>query len=402
MTGLATEFLSHSHQWKVEPDLVQKIMENNLDIEHLIEELDRICMAESSLTSIGHDTDGLESVAKVRAEVEWFVQHAAERVSAKEACLMWGEVLRATEKAEISFVTTNYDRAIELAANGVGVRLDDGFEIFAEEEIAKWVGFKENEYCPTLIKLHGSTDWFADEQVGDPMKLRHPMPLFGRSVLMLETQKFNSALVLPSREKMLTKAPYPRLSQAFLNAADGCDLALFVGTSLRDPHIRNAVQSVAAKNIPVFIVGPGVSPFGRSGETAVVSQHASTFLISTLPNALCASDPISVLQNSSHSDSPATTSIFPAVRDLLNTDARAIRRCQAIEELDKVEATLAPALIEQLLGDGNSTVARYTLGLIPQSTSYTSLVEIASNCPHIGDPAFREELDILHRFISSC
>ena len=81
MVGLATEFLAHSRQWSVEPDLVERIMGEVLDVEHLIEGLDRICQARTSLEAIGEGAVGFERVDKVRAEVEWFVQHAAERVA---------------------------------------------------------------------------------------------------------------------------------------------------------------------------------------------------------------------------------------------------------------------------------------------------------------------------------
>ena len=137
---------------------------------------------------------------------------------------MWGSVLRASEHIDITFVTTNYDRAIELAANSEGIALDDGFEVFAEGETGEWTGFGRSKRRAMLVKLRGSTDWFADKQTGNPIKLRHPMPLFGRSVLMFDERELDSALVLPSREKMLTGAPYPRLSQTFLNAADCCDV----------------------------------------------------------------------------------------------------------------------------------------------------------------------------------
>ena len=132
MVGMATEFLDHARQWGVEPDLVQRIMGSTLDVEHLIEELDRICTARSSLEAIGQDTAPLERLDKIRAEVEWFVQHAAERVVARDASLMWGSVLRATSSVDFTLVTTNYDRAIELAANAVGIRLDDGFGLFGQ------------------------------------------------------------------------------------------------------------------------------------------------------------------------------------------------------------------------------------------------------------------------------
>ena len=397
MAGLATEFLDHSRQWGVEPDLVQRIMDCDLDVEHFIQELDHICEAASSLGLIGHETNGLESAEKVRAEVEWFVQHAAERVAAKEAQLMWGSVLSATKAVEITFVTTNYDRAIELAANGEGISLDDGFGPLAEGETEQWTGFRNDKQRPTLVKLHGSTDWYADKNTEFPTKLRHPMPLFGRSVLLFERLKLDSALVLPSREKMLTRAPYPRLSQTFHNAADGCDLALFVGSSLRDNHIRDVARSIV-KKAPVFIVNPAGD--NRKIEGAVViSQHASTFLVSTLPNALVKSDPSAVLQKSSGSSTIVARGILSTVGDLLDTSVEPSRRCRAIEELDEMGATLAPFQISQLLTDHAPTVARYSLGLIPSSTSQEKLINEAARCPHKDDPTFCKELDLLRKIV---
>lgn len=399
MTGLAAEFLTHTQQWAIEPDLVRRIMENNLDIEHLIEELDRVYVAEPSLKHFGHKTNNLENVEKVRAEVEWFVQHAAERIVAKDAQLMWGSILKATEAMEITFVTTNYDRAIELAANAEGIFLNDGFTSFSEKETVPWIGFGHDRQQPMLVKLHGSTDWFADKNQDNPMKLRHPMPLFGRSVLLLEGLELDSALVLPSREKMLTRAPYPRLSQTFLNAADHCDLALFVGSSLRDNHIRDAARSIVQK-APVFIVNPNGD--NREIEDAtIISQHASTFLMSTLPNALATSDPSDFLQKVSGTSNSKTHSILPAVRDLLNTHGDTNQRCHAIEELDEAGATLAPLLIEQVLHDKDSTVARYGLGLVPLSTSREQLIEVAANCPHNGNLAFDADLTILRNLVST-
>ena len=399
MAGLATEFLDHCRQWKLEPDLVERIMGSNLDVEHLIEELDRICSAGSSLRSIGQDTAGLESSEKVRAEVEWFVQHAAERVAAREAQLMWGSVLRASEHVDITFVTTNYDRAIELAANSEGIALDDGFEVFAEGETGEWTGFGRSKRRAMLVKLHGSTDWFADKQTGNPIKLRHPMPLFGRSVLMFDERELDSALVLPSREKMLTGAPYPRLSQTFLNAADCCDVALFVGSSLRDNHIRDAARSIVNK-APVFIV----SPEGGNREVegaAAISQHASTFLVSTLPNALLTSDPAAVLGDTSGQSIHRKRGVLADVKDLLDNGVETSRRCRSVEELDEMQATLDPLLIRQLLDDADPTVARYALGLIPTSNSREELIEVAGCCSHSGNLAFREDLEILRSLGSS-
>ena len=92
MIGMGEEFLDHVKQWEVEPDLVEKIMRSSLDVEHLIEALDLICTARSSLETIGQDIVPLERVDKVRAEVEWFVQHAAERVVGKDYVCCHGAV----------------------------------------------------------------------------------------------------------------------------------------------------------------------------------------------------------------------------------------------------------------------------------------------------------------------
>ena len=355
-----------------------------------------MCTAAPSLESIGHDTGYLGTASNVRAEVEWFVQHAAERVAAREARLMWGSVLRLAKSTHITFVTTNYDRAIELAANAERIPLDDGFAPFADGEAASYLGFGNSDTSTPLVKLHGSTDWFADKNSGQPIKLRHPMPLFGRAVLRIEGWILDTGLVLPSREKMLTSAPYPRLSQTFLNAADSCELALFLGSSLRDDHIHGAAQSIADR-APVFVVAPESNHRTVEGSFSI-AQHASTFLISTLPNAILTGDPLSALRAASAANQEAG-SILGSVRDLLDTNVGSGRRCQALEEIDDVGATLPPALIQQLLADEDPAVARYALGLVPSSAHREHLIESARG-HHTNDSAFVDELEILCTLIS--
>jgi len=397
MAGMAEEFLDHTRQWQVEPGLVHRIMGEQLDIEYLIEALDQICTARSSLEAIGQDTVLHERVDKIRAEVEWFVQHAAERVVTNDARLMWGSVLRAVSSLDLTLVTTNYDRAIELAANAGKVRIDDGFGPFGEGETALWVGFSQDGVRPPLVKLHGSTDWYAAGELANPTKLRHPMPLFGRAALRLAGgQELGSALVLPSREKLLTHDPYPRLSQTFLNAADRCDVAIFVGSSLRDHHIRGAAQTTA-RRVPVFVVNPAGETYGLE-RVWPIKQCASTFLIATLPNALVAPAPIEALK----SVSPRTSDdggLLLAVRGALDADASADLRCRALEKLDEIEATLDPFLLRKLVADRDSRVARYSLGLISLSAARDTLIAEAETTPHAQEPAFHTDLLLLRKMV---
>jgi len=394
MKGLAIEFIAHSEQWNIEPEIVSNLMGSILDVENLIEKLDQVCSARTALEALGGKEIPLDRVDIVRSEVEWFVQHAAERISALDAHLMWGAVLRRAKDHNLTFVTTNYDRAIELAANVERVSLTDGFESFEEKEIAEWISLSETNGRTSIVKLHGSTDWYTDRISGRPLKLRHPMPLFGRVALQLSAEvELGSALVLPSREKLLTKPPYPRLLHAFLNAVDRCEAAMFIGSSLRDLHIRDAVAAMT-KNRPVFIVNPSGKSLGLDG-VHTIAQTASQFLISTLPTALSESTPLESLKRASEIPETKDSGILALVRIALDSQEDTERRCQAIENLDQRSVALDEHLMSKLLSDNNGTVARYALGLVPSSPARDRLIDVALKSPHASDNAFEEELTLL-------
>ena len=296
--------------------------------------------------------------------------------------------------------TTNYDRAIEIAARHEEIHLDDAFPPFATDGTALWSGFAQTSPRPLLVKLHGSTDWYVDGRTGKPAKLRHPMPLFGRATLRLsEGRELSSALVLPSREKLLTRAPYPRLSQRFYNAADACDLAVCVGSSLRDEHVREAIRSTA-HNVPTFVVNPQGENCGIE-EAFAIGQHASTFLISTLPNALLTDNPAAVLHGASRETQRASPGLLEAARNLLDTRAATVQRCQSADEFEKLAAALHPAFLAKLLDDDSPTVARYALGLLAASPMVVQLMERADRSRHIGDEDFRTDLNLLRKMIQS-
>ena len=347
MTGMAKEFLSHCQQWDVEPEMVETLMSGELDIENLIENLDKIHGAALPLQTITDETSYLEKVSIIRSEVEWFVQHMAERVVGTDASFMWGAVLSASKSHELTFVTTNYDRGIELAANACGILLTDGFEQSGGQEIAKWGGFIESKTSPALIKLHGSTDWYTDLNTNAPLKLRHPMPLFGNSALNLSSgERLGSALILPSREKLLTKPPYPRLSQTFLNAGDNCEAAIFIGSSLRDSHIHDAAKTIASSR-PVFIVDPNeTSP--AIDNIKYINEPASRFLMSTLPTALANADPLKVLEMAA-SQNTNNNRVIEFVRLANDIQESTERRCEAIDRLDQLSVKLGELQLKKLL-----------------------------------------------------
>lgn len=401
MAGLAREFVAHATQWNVDPALVEQLMGDKGDLEYLVERVDRICDVKGEV-DVGIDADLIGRAERIRGEVEWFVQHVAERISAEDARLMWGPVLKTTMSVDVAFATTNYDRAIELAANAERIGIDDGFEATNAAEVMRWSGFAENGETVALIKLHGSTDWYTDQQSYDPTKLAHPMPLFGDGFLTLGEQELGSALVLPSREKILTRDPYPRLSQKFLNTADMCDLALFVGSSLRDNQIHGAARSLAER-VPVVIVNPDGD--GRGIPSAfVIPQSASRFLVSTLPDAIASENPAAILESVHEraTETPAPCDgILGQIRAALDQEMTSTERCQAIDDLVRVGATLPAEWVRQLLAGDEADVARYALGLVLRSSRREELMAVAQTSRHKSNASFADELDLLCKLVDA-
>ena len=398
MNGLATEFVTHVQQWRVEAAFVETIIRDTGNVEYLIEQLDAICEAENSIEAIGQEID-VEQAQRVRSEVEWFVQHCAERVTSHDAWLMWHAVLRATRAHDITFVTTNYDRAIELAAHASGISLNDGFADGDGLECFPWRGFAADPRGPMLVKLHGSTDWYTDHNTQKAIRLRHPMPLFGGGILQFDQKELGSSLVLPSRYKVLNAVPYPRLLQAFLNAVDDCDVGLFIGSSLSDMHVRDAAESVGQREGALFVVNPEGSACGIAG-ASVIPETASQFLLSTLPNALAVLESREILREACGTAPNRAESILEPVRRVLDPDWPMPGRCDAIDVLDSIGAPPPKDLIEELLRDTETAVARYALGLIPQSTSQEQLLVSAAQSPHQEDSTFRDEYRLLRTMIA--
>jgi len=401
MAGLAEEFVDHAEQWNVEPKLVRNLLGDTNDIEHLIERLDQMCTARESLESIGQDSNILDGADTIRSEVEWFVQHAAERVVPREAQLLWGPLLRIGSQMNLTIASTNYDRAIELAANAEGMTIDDGYTLFGTDETASWRGFAGESSAIRVVKLHGSTDWYLESAGGEPRKLRHPMPLFGRASLRLPTGlELGSALILPSREKLLTREPYPRLSQAFLNAADSCDMAVVVGSSLRDHHLRGAVKSMAGR-VPVFLVNREGSVLGIDNAIGI-QQTASVFLTGTLPLAMKSDDPVCALRAAAEGRPPLPLNCLHPLALALDTEANEDQRCAALDELEAAGVPLDTEWLRALIQDASPEVARYSLGLLAQGPDAAALLSIAESCAHAKDGSpFREDLELLQSMLSS-
>ena len=219
-------------------------------MEKLIEAVDGIESGSRHQKTLGFGVDEslFKAVRTMRSEAEWLVQHVCERLREIKAVRLWGAALRRYKDHEISFVTTNYDRSIEIGCSFGGVAIEDGFEAFDGREFAKWKGVS-NDRPVRLLKIHGSTDWYQGED-SSVYKLKHPMPLYGDLAVSDMDGAFprmTSAIVLPTREKRVNQPPYPDLVAEFRKVAKDADIAIFVGTSLQDPDLLDLCGKVRSE-----------------------------------------------------------------------------------------------------------------------------------------------------------
>jgi len=338
----------------------------------------------------------VQGLGGVRAEAEWFVSHICERVEAERAARLWGPVLMSG--SPLTVATTNYDRAIELAAFRLGVPISDGFPPFEDAELVAWQGFGGSS-GPRLLKIHGSTDWYLGAGHGEVWKLRHPMPLYGGVEVTTGSAdvRLRSALVLPSREKIINSPPYPALQYELRKAVEFSDFTVLVGSSLRDPDLRDIV-TWSAQARPTLVVGrhlpqtpPGAVP---------VEMSASRFLGSLLPRMLAADSPREAARLAQE-DSGRTEPILDDLCVALDPGALSQARCDAIDRLVGWRVVLAREQIANLLRDADFAVATYALGLIPDASNPADLVAVAGERADANGLGYKRELDLLREVVAA-
>ncbi|WP_405237568.1 SIR2 family protein [Lentisalinibacter orientalis] len=405
---MVEQFRDHLHDLALPGDVVEKIDklvgDNNNDMEQVIDIIDGVERGYQSRRKLGETLDESEIVpyVTIRQEAEWFVQHCCEQIRANAAVLMWSPTLRYAQDEGLTIATTNYDRAVEIAAARLSINLVDGFREYSGKEYAQWVGFEEGQEGIQLLKLHGSTDWYrtASDEV---FKLRHPMPLFGELELHqaeLEGRALVSGLILPSREKLTTLFPFPASGAFFRHRAKRAEVAVFLGSSLRDPHMRDVCVD-CAKDKPTFVVSrSGVFAEGTVPEGArVIREGAARFLMTTFPEFLRTRE-LGVLETSAEVSEPDSTRLLHWLASASDTTLETETRCKAIESIADATLSLHVQEIETLLRSEDVDVATYALGLISTAYEKSTLRQIAQGIAKPGT-GFHRELETLLGFLDA-
>jgi len=398
-------FRDHLEERDLSPEFLEelgeKLEDEDYDMEYLVDDLDLLAEAGEVQEKWGGSSEhGLEEdISVVRPEAEWFIQHVCERVEIQEATTLWQSVLRHRSDHVFVIATTNYDRAVELAASQQSIEIQDGFPHFGETEGVTWKGFDDEEGLK-LLKIHGSTNWYFSEENDVVWKLRHPMPLFGEITLQMQGQDevdLQNAAVLPSREKRIRRPPYPELNSEFQQQPVTADIAIFIGSSLRDPNIRS-VYDACVDSCATFLVNPSGEyiPQVDAEDAGVIQQSASAFLISTLPTALNQEDEEIVDHIQEQTENHLTEGILQDVMIAVDDSASRQQRLDAIDRLASLQVSLEKEEIRPLLDSEDPAVKKYALGLLQESSDYSNLYEqaeeIAAKNP---DSEFAEEFSLL-------
>ena len=324
-----------------------------------------------------------------------------------DAEVLWGAALRRMGNHELCVATSNYDRAIEIACRSSKTPFDDGFEEGPELETCRWRGisFEQNGRL-RLLKVHGSTDWYLGDD-GVVYKLRHSMPLYGNLALSYvgdessDLPRMKSALILPTREKRITQPPYPDLMTDLRNAARKSEVAIFIGTSLRDADIRDICRQCADR-IPTFhVTVDSLVNDLNIPNLRTIRGTASGFLTSTLPVFLAACD-VEYLNECSN-DKLTTVGmerVLTSIVSALEGDGGVDETCRAIDRLVDCGVMLDISDIRRLLDRPDVAVRKYALALIPKSVDREEAMRLAnSKAANDDDVTFSQELRMLQELM---
>jgi hypothetical protein len=230
------------------------------------------------------------------------------------------------------------------------------------------------------------------------------MKLFGGLKLTISQGQskvnLNSAIVLPSREKAVREDPYDEIKYYFNKSYRNADIAIFLGSSLRDPDLKKAAE-YCSQECRTYVVSPNVDKNEPNIPTKSVALNltSSQFLCSVLPSSISSSSGVDNFADrmekyNDRVDNPE--SILSQVVLSYDEEVEPEKRCNAIESLAKMRLPLCDEEIKRLLEYDDKIVSKFALGLIPESPNKDSLTEYAEKLAQSEDSVgFAEEVRLL-------
>ena len=192
----------------------------------------------------------IESVRTVRTKILDFMSRTCFQFNRPKACDIFKAFITAVAKYGYPVYTTNYDFALEHVAQEKNIHIEDNFKPKRQRHI--WnpeINFPTGDAL-TIIQLHGSVAWYADE-TGTIEKIHTD------SKINQAGYDIKRLVVFPTRFKDIYEQHFFSLYSHFLSALSKTKCLIVIGHSLRDEYLRaSIIERCRETDFKVIIIDP--------------------------------------------------------------------------------------------------------------------------------------------------
>ncbi|MGH9922393.1 MAG: HEAT repeat domain-containing protein, partial [Nitrososphaerales archaeon] len=181
-----------------------------------------------------------------------FIIKRCEKFDEQRAVRTYRPLLELSKLEPLWLFTTNYDRIIEYCCEMSDIQFSDGFAL-QSEDLYLWKDLFDDQL--KIAKIHGSINWFRDENSPDTIiKLEEPHP-FPTSEFRIRYKEYNfsTSIIIPTFEKYISELPFLSLQTRLIDAIRRAKICFVIGTRLHDSHIKNLLLTNLDNTVIVSI-----------------------------------------------------------------------------------------------------------------------------------------------------
>lgn len=231
---------------------------HTVDLEYLIQQIERVRGIKSGLSALGQDAgnmaDHLHHADELRGYLDMFLIETCENFDRRKVESIFSRLVRLAHDENAFIFSTNYDRLVEVSAASLNLQCSDGFEPMSSLPESNWTGAFSEKL--RLIKLHGSVNWYEEEQSERLYRLERGYSLPSHEYRLSHGDRaLKPLMIIPTLEKAILKPPYTALLTQFGDALKDIDVLIVIGNSLRDDHLRGLIIE-RSSNLEIILVNP--------------------------------------------------------------------------------------------------------------------------------------------------
>lgn len=192
----------------------------------------------------------IKDVVAVRKRILDFMSKTCFRFDRDKALDIFGNFVDAISKQGCPVYSTNYDFILEHVARELKIAIEDNFPQHGQRLLwNKNIHFPLGEAL-TLIKLHGSVTWYADED-GEIEKI------YADTAINPAGKDVDRLVIFPTRFKDIYDQHFFALYRHFLSALSSARVLVVLGHSLRDDYLRaGIIERYRKQKFQIVVVDP--------------------------------------------------------------------------------------------------------------------------------------------------